>query len=208
MTKRKERRKSISIHALREEGDRRHHSKRAQFKNFYPRPPRGGRRYIQRGHSSDYTFLSTPSARRATFLPILSEKRASISIHALREEGDRKRHGRASRMNNFYPRPPRGGRPSNVVRIVWSLLFLSTPSARRATGQQPSNDTPLGISIHALREEGDLCARKRACVHISIHALREEGDRKHRRTTGEKKNFYPRPPRGGRQQKRRKHPRF
>ena len=33
--------------------------------------------------------------------------------------------------------------------------FLSTPSARRATGQQTNSDTPIGISIHALREEGD-----------------------------------------------------
>ena len=34
------------------------------------------------------------------------------------------------------------------------------------------------ISIHALREEGDLCPRLAFCVvcAISIHALREEGD--------------------------------
>ena len=34
------------------------------------------------------------------------------------------------------------------------------------------------ISIHALREEGDLYLCARLCVgdHISIHALREEGD--------------------------------
>ena len=35
----------------------------------------------------------------------------------------------------------------------------------------------MGISIHALREEGDLSAGTRANVEpISIHALREEGD--------------------------------
>ena len=35
-----------------------------------------------------------------------------------------------------------------------------------------------GISIHALREEGDLKAElaKRVAEGISIHALREEGD--------------------------------
>ena len=33
------------------------------------------------------------------------------------------------------------------------------------------------ISIHALREEGDLfCAQEVSCFVISIHALREEGD--------------------------------
>ena len=35
----------------------------------------------------------------------------------------------------------------------------------------------IGISIHALREEGDLDALLHADGgHISIHALREEGD--------------------------------
>ena len=56
-------------------------------------------------------------------------------------------------------------------------LFLSTPSARRATA--------VGA---------DRCAP--AC--ISIHALREEGDVRHADHTGQQINFYPRPPRGGR----------
>ena len=85
------------------------------------------------------------------------------------------------------------------------------------------------ISIHALREEGDQvnAAALRAGLDISIHALREEGDRGRdfedfviqvflstpsaRRATcanhadlGSALDFYPRPPRGGRQQKRRK----
>ena len=36
----------------------------------------------------------------------------------------------------------------------------------------------IGISIHALREEGDLLLREQAADRrpISIHALREEGD--------------------------------
>ena len=56
-----------------------------------------------------------------------------ISIHALREEGD-------------FP-PPRGGGKNP--------LFLSTPSARRATVFIPLADVIHHISIHALREEGD-----------------------------------------------------
>ena len=35
------------------------------------------------------------------------------------------------------------------------LLFLSTPSARRATILSEVEYTHFGISIHALREEGD-----------------------------------------------------
>ena len=80
---------SISIHALREEGDV--HTKRhsAVLSDFYPRPPRGGRR-----------------------VPVYASERGhdSISIHALREEGDRYVPGLSAFWQNFYPRPPRGGR--------------------------------------------------------------------------------------------------
>ena len=34
---------------------------------------------------------------------------------------------------NFYPRPPRGGRPYAIGDLVAYNKFLSTPSARRAT---------------------------------------------------------------------------
>ena len=101
----------ISIHALREEGDDLRHKGRARGSNFYPRPPRGGRRLQQEQGRASSTFLSTPSARRATrrrsastialklFLSTPSARRATcsagqsarrmpISIHALREEGD------------------------------------------------------------------------------------------------------------------------
>ena len=42
----------------------------------------------------------------------------------------------------------------------------------------PVMSTPSGISIHALREEGDSFRdlRDYAVRNISIHALREEGD--------------------------------
>ena len=122
-------------------------------------------------------FLSTPSARRATAV-----------------------RGRSTAWcSNFYPRPPRGGRPlSTGCALVGKLFlstpsarrattwrplisqgerFLSTPSARRATGGAKDSTDAVQISIHALREEGD----KRAAIpeyywRISIHALREEGD--------------------------------
>ena len=78
-----------------------------------------------------------------------------ISIHALREEGD------------------------NAPFFANSLLelFLSTPSARRATPEITRIVGSVDISIHALREEGDGgndMEFKNA--DISIHALREEGD--------------------------------
>ena len=84
--------------------------------------------------SAALTFLSTPSARRATLRsPAPDAPAAVISIHALREEGD---------------------------VIVGDVLVCCG-----------------GISIHALREEGDLLhLHRKELLHISIHALREEGD--------------------------------
>ena len=90
---------------------------------------------------------------------------------------------------------------SFMSSMLSNMIFLSTPSARRAT--RLCVDVVhhgVAISIHALREEGDLRKgpRRRGRRVISIHALREEGDgaREHRRPRPA--DFYPRPPRGGR----------
>ena len=56
--------------------------------DFYPRPPRGGRRQLSRLCVALLLFLSTPSARRATVDRHTSGCFVHISIHALREEGD------------------------------------------------------------------------------------------------------------------------
>ena len=81
-------------------------------------------------------FLSTPSARRATRKDLYRSSSGEISIHALREEGDCPQMPSLCGSAYFYPRPPRGGRPS----LAFSLLCNRE------------------ISIHALREEGDGCS--------------------------------------------------
>ena len=55
-------------------------------------------------------FLSTPSARRATKDGRRNQEVYDISIHALREEGDKAISLFFIRPVYFYPRPPRGGR--------------------------------------------------------------------------------------------------
>ena len=60
-------------------------------------------------------------------------------------------------LSNFYPRPPRGGRRLTSAITAGSTRFLSTPSARRATVDLRSLHSCQIISIHALREEGDVC---------------------------------------------------
>ena len=102
--------------------------------DFYPRPPRGGRQDSETNGFRIIKFLSTPSARRATTRPPRPRRWHSISIHALREEGD--------------PDAPR--------LTEMRKLFLSTPSARRATHPPVGGGDVEGISIHALREEGDV----------------------------------------------------
>ena len=62
-------------------------------------------------------------------------------------------------------------------RDAKALLFLSTPSARRATKALTDVASDTDISIHALREEGDSQKTEERGQHIY---------------------FYPRPPRGGR----------
>ncbi len=124
----------ISIHALREEGDRTPYVSRIRHQNFYPRPPRGGRRYKLILSGTPVQFLSPPSARRATI----------------------KRTIQQVRMLHFYPRPPRGGRHAKQCTKRYDHGFLSTPSARRATQALRAEHREQSISIHALREEGDL----------------------------------------------------
>ena len=84
---------------------------RPRLENFYPRPPRGGRRRTPLALWLASNFYPRPP------------------------RGGRRRGGRERRLRaDFYPRPPRGGRRPRLAK---------TPLKRV-------------ISIHALREEGDL----------------------------------------------------
>ena len=170
---------SISIHALREEGDKRELHPRRTSRNFYPRPPRGGRPINHAILKAKFNFYPRPprggrlQALRSFFQPSHFYPRPprggrrichqvgsliyAISIHALREEGD----------------------PLVFAGQLHDLLFLSTPSARRAT--------PVGDHIF------------RAVRFLSTPSARRAtpADRIFRRLYS---YFYPRPPRGGRPQ--------
>ena len=124
--------------------------------NFYPRPPRGGRPSSNTQNSRTSRFLSTPSARRAT-LAFHVINNAFFDFYPRPPRGGRPRTTKQPlQPSNFYPRPPRGGRLDGVEVMDDVKIFLSTPSARRATGLIKSlSDGSEEISIHALREEGD-----------------------------------------------------
>ena len=72
-----------------------------------------------------------------------STLRPLISIPALREEGDISSINYPEGTANFYPRPPRGGRRAGYVVIGDTLVFLSPPSARRATDDNFDLDLTL-----------------------------------------------------------------
>ena len=168
---------------------------------FYPRPPRGGRRPTRTTTSAAIGFLSTPSARRATLLSGYGRVRDDISIHALREEGDRRTAHTEHRLDDFYPRPPRGGRLRERFIGGRQLQHFYPRPPRGGRHHQPvASSIPNPISIHALREEGDPgCGVVRCGIReISIHALREEGDFTGNEVVRDSRYFYPRPPRGGR----------
>ena len=101
-------------------------------------------------------FLSTPSARRATLAACAALHADAISIHALREEGDSSPFfkGKIAVLISIHALREEG---DVVIRMIaaWSIEFLSTPSARRATLEFGQCLWRFRISIHALREEGD-----------------------------------------------------
>ena len=80
----------ISIHALRGEGDLVPGFDFLIHVHFNPRPPWGGRRLFVYIQATIYLFQSTPSVGRATRSTTGSQiYSSSISIHALRGEGDK-----------------------------------------------------------------------------------------------------------------------
>ena len=126
-----------------------------------------------------WLFLSTPSARRATALYHTDVLRLKLFLSTPSARRATKLfHNALSFFGYFYPRPPRGGRHFDGV-----LDVLHTD-----------------ISIHALREEGDLCMPC-ACWLCPKFLSTPSA----RRATYYYYNklyiigyFYPRPPRGGR----------
>ena len=215
----------ISIHALCEEGDHEHKRLSGRQGNFYPRPLRGGRRLRVMSKRGTWLFLSTPSARRATVIPPNATGRSSnFYPRPLRggrrfaeksmftrsyfyprplRGGRRKHAAHGSADTDFYPRPLRGGRPFNRrQRAGHNPLFLSTPSARRATPSCPLRCPCRSafLSTPSARRATCNAWSHGVAIGISIHALCEEGDHLGGGRKPRPADFYPRPPRGGRRQ--------
>ena len=93
---------------------------------------------------------------------------------ATRSAGNAEQH-----RGYFYPRPPRGGRLHlDVIRKSFFAISIHALREEGDVGTQRKG-RKSAISIHALREEGDVYPHGRCHPDddISIHALREEGDK-------------------------------
>ena len=170
----------ISIHALRVEGD----SSAAVslvLKSLFLSTPSGWRATVVTALflSRAITFLSTPSGWRATSFIFAIGALLSISIHALRVEGDRA-----------------------LVWLYVRRVHEISIHALRVEGDRLRSIRRLRymISIHALRVEGDADPHRGQLQkqQISIHALRVEGDKDLDAPGQHRQYFYPRPPGGGR----------
>ena len=169
----------ISIHALLAESDRKSFRGRRCSANFYPRSP-CGERPDDHTTTNDGTTISI-HALLAESDHIYTHPIGvliTISIHALLAESDRQNYECFKWIKNFYPRSPCGERPHihstsgdrrgiSIHALLaesdggsgvgsWPLvIFLSTLSLRRATGQNLVNSVRGIISIHALLAESD-----------------------------------------------------
>ena len=91
-----------------------------------------------------------------------------ISIHALRKEGDGFSYKTVAFNWVFLSTPSARRATARTAALLLALAFLSTPSARRATREQVLLDGIEVISIHALRKEGDLNAAVECELHTSF----------------------------------------
>ena len=195
--------------------------------NFYPRPPRGGRRQLGLVQLLP-CLISIHALREEGDIPtsianwvidisihaLREEGDESyespifsalfISIHALREEGDQKPSRDRNQAGNFYPRPPRGGRLMITVLSENRGIFLSTPSARRATYALPSlYSTALKFLSTPSARRATCCENKQLIgdLFLSTPSARRATP-ENAAACGTLGDFYPRPPRGGRRELR------
>ncbi len=146
---------SISIHALRGEGDIAVLIPFELIRYFNPRPPWGGRQTAKESRVQEMPFQSTPSVGRAT--PVIQTIKAIELFQSTPSVGRATSNFRIlSNSSTFQSTPSVGRATLRMVIVSPTCAFQSTPSVGRATRPQGFSDFDFAISIHALRGEGDL----------------------------------------------------
>ena len=191
----------ISIHALREEGDRADAGHRLSEGRFLSTPSARRATVVSFLTVTFSKFLSTPSARRATsavarfvpfvkkFLSTPSARRATQAFSGLlwlelflSTPSARRATSEIPKSLcpafNFYPRPPRGGRPDcHTARFDRERISIH---ALREEGDPPARPAPSGLSGFLSTPSARRATRRNRPAVLQVH------------------DFYPRPPRGGR----------
>ena len=169
---------AISIHALCEEGDILPTTRTHSSTNFYPRPLRGGRLSMRLSLCLAPTISIHALCEEGDFWLVIGHHLLTISIHALCEEGD-----------------------AFMVSLTFCrLLFLSTPSARRATAAAVSRKLLTEHFYPRPLRGGRLlqhCRVRRKREFLSTPSARRATLEQSKQTC-KTSNFYPRPLRGGR----------
>ena len=151
-----------------------------------------------RGPQCSSRFLSTPSARRATEPPRCGSPCGHISIHALREEGDALSSSSSASWQNFYPRPPRGGRRGRQQALKLTSYFYPRPP-RGGRRTHPASSGRAGDFYPRPPRGGRPSCSSRAAGASYFYPRPPRGGRPPCRHPADRpSNFYPRPPRGGR----------
>ena len=118
----------ISIHALRGEGDSIYRRSSSEYILFQSTPSVGRATSPVHTAESFRLFQSTPSVGRATKDGVaIIGATASISIHALRGEGDCFQQPAFQRILYFNPRPPWGGRRKCSIQFSAYKYFNPRP---------------------------------------------------------------------------------
>ena len=106
---------------------------------------------------------------------------------------------RRSKTSNFYPRPPRGGRPELVGHYFEEVYFYPRPPrGGRPFFRATIKMTSRFLSTSPARGTTRRCFTALRPVPISIHVPREGDDPIAFAIMSTHAYFYPRPPRGGR----------
>ena len=148
-------RQRISIHAPREGSDAAGRYRPDGHPHFYPRSPRGERRYKTSRHRSARHFYprSPRGERHDAFVHVDARSKFLSTLPA--RGATRETWPGLSRHRDFYPRSPRGERPFLNWRSLVTFQFLSTLPARGATSRTRLSAARCCISIHAPREGSD-----------------------------------------------------
>ena len=207
----------ISTHALRTEGDIRPQLSLETSYNFYPRPPHGGTtgratrqhfyprpphgwRHKAEKAQAKIPFLSTPSTRRATVSRQRFPLSIGISTNALHAEGDSQPSTGAGSCRDFYPHPHAEG-DSGFGGLSWRLWDFYPRPYTEGDQKKKSSAVFRRISSHTLRIEGDRWASS-GVISPGSFLPTPSTWRATMTSINEAKstrNFYPRPPHGGRQ---------